>query len=149
MSNKLSLNILAIGSVEWYKSFSTRYAGVSKHYKFEFISNLNNAISRLDHNSYDVLVIEDDFIKNHSIILSKKAYAMSRPTIILCSSLLRYISYILWKKFDAWPNKFTISKDMIFIKFSNDLSILDNITLLQDCHNNLKKISDEISSVVF
>ena len=149
MSNKLSLNILAIGSVEWYKSFSTRYAGVSKHYKFEFISDLNNAISRLDHNSYDVLVIEDDFIKNNSITLSKKAYAMSRPTIILCSSLLRYISYILWKKFDAWPNKFTISKDMIFIKLSNDLSILDDITSLQDCHKNLKKISDEISSVVF
>ena len=149
MSNKLSLNILAIGSVEWYKSFSTRYVRVSKPYKFAFISDLNNAISRLDHNSYDVLVIEDDFIKNNSITLSKKAYAMSRPTIILCSSLLRYISYILWKKFDAWPNKFTISKDMIFIKLSNDLSILDDITSLQDCHKNLKKISDEISSVVF
>ena len=138
MKDELVLNILAIGSVEWYKSFSTRYAGLSKTYKFEFISDLDKALARLDHNSYDVLIIEDNFIKDNSITLS-----------ILCSSYLRYISYILWKKFDAWPNRFTTSKEMIFIKHANDLSILDNITSIQNCHKNLKKISNEISSVIF
>lgn len=149
MKDELVLNILAIGSVEWYKNFSTRYAGLSKTYKFEFISDLDKALARLDHNSYDVLIIEDNFIKDNSITLSKKAYAMSRPTIILCSSYLRYISYILWKKFDTWPNRFTTSKEMIFIKHANDLSILDDITSIQKCHKNLKKISNEISSIVF
>ena len=41
MKDELVLNILAIGSVEWYKNFSTRYAGLSKTYKFEFISDLD------------------------------------------------------------------------------------------------------------
>lgn len=74
---------------------------------------------------------------------------MSRPTIILCSSFIRYLLYILWKIFDDWPNKFTLSKKMIFIKRINDLTILNNIDLLQKCHNNLNEISKEISSIVF
>ena len=57
--------------------------------------------------------------------------------------------YILWKIFDDWPNKFTLSKKMIFIKRINDLRILNNIDLLQKCHNNLNEISKEISSIVF
>lgn len=149
MKNKCVLHVLAIGSQKWYMQFSARYASLTQTYKFEFISDVANANARLDHNSYDVLVIEDAFIKDNSINLFKKAYAMSRPTIIICNSPFRYISYILWKKFDIWPNKFTLAKSMIFIRSKNDLTVLDNIQTLQKCHDNLKAITDEISSVVF
>ncbi len=149
--DKLDLNILVVGSTKWFNTFKEHFKNKPTHpnYKFEFISKLNDAIARLDHNSYDVLIIEDDYIKDNSIQLSKKAYAMSRPTIILCSSFIRYILYLLWKTFDDWPNTFTISKKMIFIKKMNDLSILDNTELLQKCHNRLDEISKEISSIVF
>ena len=36
--------------------------GLKDIYKFEFITDINIANKRLDHNSYDVLVIEDAFI---------------------------------------------------------------------------------------
>ncbi len=149
MKDNLHLNILVVGSVKWYDTFSKYFKNKTTRYHFEFISELNKAILRLDHNSYDVLIIEDNYIKDNSIKLSKKAYAMSRPTIILCSSFIRYLLYILWKIFDDWPNKFTLSKKMIFIKRINDLTILNNINLLQKCHNNLNEISKEISSIVF
>ena len=149
MKDNLHLNILVVGSVKWYDTFLKYFKNKTARYHFEFISELNKAILRLDHNSYDVLIIEDNYIKDNSIKLSKKAYAMSRPTIILCSSFIRYLLYILWKIFNDWPNKFTLSKKMIFIKRINDLTILNNIDLLQKCHNNLNEISKEISSIVF
>lgn len=123
--------------------------GLKDIYKFEFITDINIANKRLDHNSYDVLVIEDAFIKNNSINLFKKAYAMSRPTIILCNSYYRYFYYTFWKHFSKWSNKFKISKEMIFITYTNNISILDDIPFLHSCQLNLSRISSEISSIVF
>lgn len=143
------LHVLVVGSAEWYKEFSGRYEQLSDTYEFEFISDVSSAKGRLEHNSYDVLIIDSDFIKEHSIQLSKMAYAMSRPVIIVCNSLIKYICQLLWKRYSYWTNRFTISKSMIFFKLKRDLSILDDTSFFFESHNNLKNISAQITSIVF
>lgn len=143
-----TLHILAIGSNKWnLKIRELCYSFIPK-FEIEFISNINIAKDRLNHNSYDILLIEDEYINRNSIVLSKMAYAMSRPTVIMCNSIFRLVYYYLWKKFAEWPNKFKISKKMIQFKYINNISFLLDKHLIFDSHNNLKNISNEIISVL-
>lgn len=115
------IRILAIGNNKFINSLSQIFlAKLESAYVLETITDEKTALKRLNHNSYDVLLLQDKFSKYNTIRLSTMAYAMSRPTIIICNSILKQFYYsILWKHFSKFTRRFKTSKQLIFFSMNN------------------------------
>ena len=115
------IRILIIGRSLWLNEVKKSFEESSKDYAIEVIEDEDEAISRLTHNSYDILVINEKFSNLNSIELASLAYAMTRPTIITCSNVLSYICYTIWHHFSRFSNRFKTSKKLIYFnyKFKN------------------------------
>ena len=112
------IKVLAIGNEKFVKRLSDCISSELKDQTitFEFITDESRALSRLNHNSYDVLVLQDGFSKYNTIRLSTMAYAMSRPTIILCSNIFKLIYYKFVKHFSYFFRNFKVSKKLIHFR---------------------------------
>lgn len=137
------ITLLIIGNKDWCTSYSQQFKDSTK-YKYQTISNFKDALKRLEHNSYDILLLQQNYFKYNSIRLSQRSYAMSRPSIILCNSYLKYFIYNFWKKFSDWTNKYTTSKKLIHIKMISDSKINKYLIKLLKQHDMIKQISDQI-----
>lgn len=115
------IRILAIGKEEFINSLESIFLNkLINHYTLESITNEKNALQRLNHNSYDILLLQDGFSKYNTIRLSTMAYAMSRPTIIICNSIIKQVYYMLyWKHFSKFTRRFRTSKKLIFFSMNN------------------------------
>jgi len=101
-------------------------------------------LTRLYHNSYDILILQDGFSKYSSVRLSAMAYAMSRPTIILCDNIFKLLCHKFQKHFGRFFRCFKTSKKMIhFRKINSKYSSLV-IDLSKNYKNYLEMISDDI-----
>jgi hypothetical protein len=106
---------------------------------------INEANERLWHNSYDILLLEENFSKENTIELSKMSYAMSRPSIILCNNY-KFIWYQFWKYLSSFTNKFTTSKKLIYFITNNNL-IPEFIPQISEKHNLFNKVTSEIHNL--
>ena len=118
------IRILAIGNIEFINSLNSIFLSkVIDHYGIETISDEKMALKRLNHNSYDILLLEDNFSKFNTIRLSTMAYAMSRPTIIICNSYFKQLYYtIFWKYFSKFCRRFKTSRKLIFFTKRKDMT---------------------------
>lgn len=142
------IKILIIGDEFWISSFDEKILKKSNlNYSLEKISNINDAIVRLDHNSYDILLIQESFKRKNTLYLTKMAYAMTRPSIIICNNFIIKFAYVFWKIFSSFTKKYKISKEMINVNLNNK-SIINKISYLAKNHlQYFDKINAEISSV--
>lgn len=120
-TNNNKIRILAIGDNEYLNSLSRVFLfNLTETYSLETISNEKQALKRLNHNSYDVLLLQDGFTKYNTIRLSTMAYAMSRPTIIICKSIFKQFLYsYFWKPFSKFTRRFKTSRKLIFFTINN------------------------------
>lgn len=120
--NKNKIRILAIGNDEYINSLAGVFlAKLEMEYSLETIKEEKLALSRLNHNSYDILLLQDGFSKYNTIRLSTMAYAMSRPTIIICNSFFKQLYYLLfWKPFSKFTRRFKTSRKLIFFSKNNE-----------------------------
>lgn len=129
--NKAEIKLLLIGDKEWCNRLQYKVKALNANFTYEVISDVEEANQRLDHNSYDVLIISEKFTKKHSIHLTKKAYAMSRPTFVICDSFLINIKYKTWKFFSKFTRTYKTYKKLVF--FSSNLP---KLSLVQDLGKN-------------
>lgn len=122
------------------------FPGLTEQYTVEYINDITIANKRLWHNSYDILLLEEQFSKDHTLKLSKMSYAMSRPSIILCNNAVKLYMYKLWKHLSNWTNRFITSKKLIFFIRNNDSNILSVISDLANHHQYFNIITKEICS---
>jgi hypothetical protein len=55
---------------------------------------------------------------------------MSRPSVILCTSKLKWLIYKLWRRYSYWTNKYTTAKKLIHIKLLNDSNLVEYVSNL-------------------
>lgn len=114
------IRILAIGEKEWIANLNKDILhNLEETYTLEIIINEQEAIERLTHNSYDILILQDDFSPKQSLHLATLAYAMTRPSLILCNSYLKLLMYKFWKVFSKFARKYKISRKLIFFNHYN------------------------------
>lgn len=143
------INLLIIGNNDWCVTLANRLlAEQHQNYNIQYIYTYRQAIKRLRHNSYDILLLQEDYFNYNSIELSKLSYAMSRPSIILCNSLFKILIYQIWKRTSEWTNKFSISKKLIHFKLLNTKKLSDYINQVQHQHDYIKQISNQIQRKV-
>ena len=105
------IRVLAIGKKEWIDNLDNDVLKkLDCTYTLEIINDEHDALERLTHNSYDILILQDDFSPLKSIHLATLAYAMTRPTLILCNKNLKLFKYIIWKIFSIFTRKYKTSK---------------------------------------
>ena len=141
------IRILAIGKIEFINSLNSIFLSkVIDYYGIETISDEKTALKRLNHNSYDILLLEDNFSKFNTIRLSTMAYAMSRPTIIICNSYFKQLYYtIFWKYFSKFCRKFKTSRKLIFFT-KNNSKHAEMVEYLAKNHlQYFQQINDEIT----
>lgn len=109
-----TINLLIIGNKEWYEVFSSVLHNLDNDYTIEYISDINVAKQRLWRNSYDILLLEENFSKENTIDLTKMSYAMSRPSIIICDNKIKLWLYWIWKHFSDFTSKFITAKKLIY-----------------------------------
>lgn len=114
MLDKKNIKLLVIGNKTWYDKLYPILLHLNEHYTIEYISDINTAKQRLWHNSYDILLLEEDFSKTNTIELTKMSYAMSRPSIIICKNKFKLFFYFIWKHFGDFTSRFITSKKLIF-----------------------------------
>lgn len=142
------IRILAMGDAAFVHSLNNIFlANLLDGYCLETILDEKLALQRLNHNSYDILLLQDGFSKYNTIRLSTMAYAMSRPTIIICNSIFKLIYYTLfWKPFSKFTRHFKTSKKLIFFSSNNS----KHSELVKHLANNhlqyFEIINNEISS---
>ena len=112
--NTSELKLLLIGQKEWCQSLLRT---LGSGFKTQYIYEYEKAMQRLKHNSYDVLVVQQSYFRYKSIQFSQLSYAMSRPSVIVCSSLYHYILYSILNRVGAFTKSFKFSRDMIYIKY--------------------------------
>lgn len=139
-----NVKILLIGKHSWITKAKEELSQFDEQL-IETISDEDAAIQRLTHNSYDILVIQDSFRKKHpGLSCVKMAYAMTRPSIIVASSLLSYIKLRLMHRFSKFSRRFKLSRKMININFKFK-GLSDKISLLsKDYHKYFNSINKEI-----
>lgn len=142
---KYDIKLLVIGTENWLTDFQTITNNLSISYHIQFISDITIAQQRLWHNSYDILIIEEQFTHKYTIDLSKMAYAMFRPSIVICNSIFKILKYKLWHFLSKFSNKYkTFKKINSYIKLTEK----DIISLIEYYHNNkcdVNTITKEIS----
>lgn len=128
------IRVLAIGKIEWINNLDKDVlTKLDCIHTLEIINEESEALERLTHNSYDILILQDDFSPLKSIQLATLAYAMTRPTLILCDSYFKVLKYLLWKIFSVFTRKYKTSKKLIFFKHYNS-NYLDLISYLAKNH---------------
>lgn len=140
---KKKINLLIIGYNQWCLNLKKRFNN-TRLYNIEFIYNYQDALERLRHNSYDILLLEEEYFDYNSIQLSQLSYAMSRPSIILCTSFIKLFIYKLWRKYSDWTNKFTTAKKLIHIKMLNDQQLVSYVNNLIHQSQMIKQVSIQI-----
>ena len=116
----------------------------------EKVTDKEIAFKRLDHNSYDVLVLQDGFVKN-ILELPIMAYAMTRPSIIVCKGFFRLLYFCFWHYFSKFSRKFKLSKKLINFAVEDDDNVYKNylkqlVVYLSKNHLNLyEKVNAEIT----
>ena len=102
----------------------------------EKVTEEDKAFKRLDHNSYDVLVLQDGFVKN-TLDLPIMAYAMTRPSIIVCKNIFKLLYYYCWRFFSRFSRSFKLSKKLINFAVQDDEDYLkQQIVFLAHSHLN-------------
>lgn len=128
------IRVLAIGKKEWINNLDNDVLKkLDCTHTLEIINDEQDALERLTHNSYDILILQDDFSPLQSIHLATLAYAMTRPTLILCNKHFKVFKYIIWKIFSIFTRKYKTSKKLIFFKHYNS-NYLNLITFLAKNH---------------
>lgn len=135
-----------MGDQRWVSSFNDRILSLSHYkYKTEVISDLDIAVERLTHNSYDILILQDGYFNIDSIKLGSMAYAMTRPTLIICNGLYSLIKYKLRKMFSKFFNRYKISKKLICINLNKEDTIYKIIYLVQNHLQYFNEVNEEIA----
>lgn len=115
-----NIRVLAIGNSQWIAKLDKEILQkLEETYTLEIISEEQAAIERLTHNSYDILILQDDFCPKQSIYLATLAYAMTRPSLILCKSYIKLMVYKMWKIFSTFARKYKISRKLIYFNHYN------------------------------
>lgn len=115
------IHILIMGNPQWVASFNkNRLSTFEYPYTIEIITDIDKAIFRLEHNSYDLLILEDEYFKNQTINLVSMAYAMTRPSLIICSNIIKLFSKNLMKIFSSFFRKYKTSKKLIYFTLDNN-----------------------------
>lgn len=115
-----NIRVLAIGNSQWIAKFDKEILQkLEETYTLEIITEEHAAIERLTHNSYDILILQDDFCPKQSIYLATLAYAMTRPSLILCKSYIKLMIYKMWKVFSTFARKYKISRKLIYFNHYN------------------------------
>jgi hypothetical protein len=128
------IRVLAIGTKDWIDNLDNDILNkLEDIHTLEIISNEEAALERLTHNSYDILILQDKFSPVNSIHLATLAYAMTRPTLILCDSKFKVFKYLIWKFLSVFARKYKTSKKLIFFKHYNS-NYLDLISFLAKNH---------------
>lgn len=108
------LNILVVGDQVWIKSHQDLIKILQKSYTIEYKTKIKDALQRLWHNSYDILLIDQNFVKNHTIDLTRMAYARSKPSVILCNNVISSTYYKLWKRFSKMAKACPSMKQLMY-----------------------------------
>lgn len=108
------LNILVVGDQDWIDKHQKLLRILKKSYTLEFKTGIKQALERLWHNSYDILLIDHQFVKQHTIDLTKLAYARSKPSVILCKSIFTTTYFNLWKKFSKMTKTCKTMRQLMF-----------------------------------
>ncbi len=142
------LNILVVGDQQWINKHQKLIKILEKTYTIEYKTEINDALERLWHNSYDILLIEHQFVKKYTIDLTKLAYARSKPSVILCQNGLTSMYYNLWKKFSKLTKTCKTMKKLMYpIQQNRDdlVHFINRIALLSHKGMNLtQQINIEI-----
>lgn len=115
--------ILLIGKREWIAEVRERLNAANNSFSIEEIDNEDDALTRLTHNSYNILVLQDTFSDTCPTKLAAMAYAMTRPSIIVCSSWFSFLKFKIWKKFSKFVKLFKTSK--LLIHFNLKMKSID------------------------
>ena len=136
-----NIKILVIGKHEWVEKIS---CSLNDSFLIEKIEDEDAAIKRLTHNSYNILLIQDKFSNIDPVRLASLAYAMTRPSIILCSNIFRYYRFKIWHYFSKFSRKFKISKKLINFNY-NLIDLEDQIVYLSNNYlEYFNKVNEEI-----
>lgn len=140
--------ILIIGNQEFQDKIKSIYLIklLTCHYTLESIIDESDALRRLNHNSYDLLLLQDNFTKFGSVRLATMAYAMSRPTIIICKSFFKEFYYFIWKHFSKFSNRFKTSRKLIYFSLLKENKSKLILFLIKNHLQYFDKINKEISS---
>lgn len=134
-SDKPILNILIVGDKEWIEKHQNLIKVLEKTYTLEYKTEIKDALERLWHNSYDILLIEHEFVKRYTIDLTKLAYARSKPSVILCQNIITSTYFNLWKKFSKMTKTCKTMKKLMFpvqqnrddlVHFINKIALLSH-----------------------
>ena len=91
LSCKSTINVLIVGRESLYRRILFKISHKS-NYIFELINTKDEAIQRLQHNNYDILIMQSNGIKGiKPIDLLKMSYAMGKPSIILYNNFFDYL----------------------------------------------------------
>ena len=113
-TNEPILNILVVGDEEWIKDHQDLIKILKKSYTLEYKTEIKDALQRLWHNSYDILLIDQEFVKHYTIDLTKLAYARSKPSVIMCKDIFTTAYYKLWKKFSKMTKTCKTMRQLMF-----------------------------------
>lgn len=143
---KYDVKLLVIGTQKWLNDLHNIIKNLQLSYHIQFISDIEQARQRLWHNSYDILIIEQTFTKKYTIDLSKMAYAMFRPSIVICNNIFTIFKYKLWHFLSKFSKKYKTFKTInSYITKISENSILQ---LIKHYHINkcdINTITKEIS----
>lgn len=140
--------ILIISDENTYNQIVQHISTYTPNVDYELITVKEEAIARLQHNNYDVLLLQYGFIQNlHSYDLLKMSYAMCKPSIILHNSIINYTIDKLLFRFSTMHKNYIFSKFLInhlydpgFKSINNRIDLVKsqskNITL-NDIYNNI------------
>ena len=147
INDEITYRILIIGSQEFQDNLRSKYLSRISTFKFtlETIIDEKEALKRLNHNSYDLLLLEDNFSKYSTIRLATMAYAMSRPTIIICKSIFKELYYFIWKHFSTFSKRFKISRKLIYFSLINSNNTKLVLFLIKNHLQYFDLINKEIS----
>lgn len=139
-----NIKVLIIGKHDWVESLSCTLDSMKEPFVIEKIEDEDKAVERLTHNSYNILLLQDKFSKVNPIKLASLAYAMTRPSIIVCSSYIKYVKFKVWHHISKFSRIFKTSKKLI--NFNGDITQLERqiTTLAENYMEYFDKVNEEI-----
>jgi hypothetical protein len=139
------IKILIIGNPNWITLFKLKILdNLPSDYHLESISNIIDAKNRLNHNSYDILIIQNSFSKEHTICLAKFAYAMTRPSLIIYNSLLSLLKAKICRLFSKFFNKFKLTHKLIHFETLDNIKLINN--KIEYLANNHLQYFDDVNN---
>lgn len=139
-------HILVVGNQDWIDR-QDFLKELEKEYSIQYLTTYKEASKRLWHNSYDLLIIENRFCKQHSIDLTTYSYARSKPSIILCQNKMVKLYYDLWKKFSRIVKVCATLKKLMFTLVEDDSSLISNIKkIVSNSYDYQQQINAQIEA---